>query len=155
MSRSSPLGREKIPSGKVTDQRGIMYDLFPTFCDVSGIKQPAGLDGVSLLPTLIGQGTQTQHPYLYWSFAGYGGQQAVQQGPWKAVRQKMQQGNKTTELYNLEKDPNEETNVASDNPQVVAELEAVMLKEHTPSELFPIFALDGRKPAAGKALPKQ
>lgn len=144
----------KIPAGKVTDQRGIMYDLFPTFCDVAGIQPPSGLDGVSLLPTLTGQGTQTQHPYLYWEFAGYGGQQAVQQGPWKAVRQKMQQGKKTTELYNLDKDPNEEKDVASENPKVIAELEAVMLKEHTPSELFPIFALDGRKPAAGKALPK-
>lgn len=144
----------KIPASKVTDQRGIMYDLFPTFCDLAGIKQPTGLDGLSLMPTLTEQSTQPQHPHLYWEFAGYGGQQAVQQGPWKAVRQKMQQGNKTTELYNLAKDPNEEQNVAADHPKVVAALEAIMAKEHTPSELFPIFALDGRKPAAGKALPK-
>jgi arylsulfatase len=132
-----------------------MYDLFPTFCDVAGIKAPDGLDGVSLLPTLTGQGTQVQHPYLYWEFAGYGGQQAVQQGPWKAVRQKMQQGNKTTELYNLANDPNEENDVATENPQIVAQLEAIMAKEHTPSQLFPIFALDGKKPSSGKALPKQ
>jgi len=144
----------KIPAGKVTDQRGIMYDLFPTFCEVAGIKPSPGLDGVSLLPTLTAQGKQPQHPFLYWEFAGYGGQQAVQQGPWKAVRQKMQQGNKTIELYNLTSDPNETKDVAAENPQVVTELEAVMLKEHTPSELFPIFAIDGRKPSAGKALPK-
>jgi arylsulfatase A len=145
----------KIPEGKVTAQPAIMYDLFPTFCDVTSSKLPAGLDGTSILPTLTGQGTQTQHLFLYWEFAGYGGQQAVQQGPWKAVRQKMQQGNKTTELYNLAADPNEEKNVAADNPKVVAELEAIMAKEHTPSEIFPIFALDGKKPSAGKALPKQ
>jgi arylsulfatase A len=145
----------QIPAGKVTDQRGIMYDIFPTFCEVAHIKPPAGLDGVSLWPTLTGQGTQPRHPFLYWEFAGYGGQQAVQQGPWKAVRQKMQQGNKTTELYNLENDPNEEKNVAAENPQVVADLEAIMAKEHTPSDLFPIFALDGKKPIPGKALPKQ
>ncbi len=144
----------KIPAGKVTDQRGIMYDLFPTFCDVAGIKPPTGLDGVSLLPTLTGQGTQPQHPYLYWEFAGYGGQQAVQQGPWKAVRQKMQQGKKVTELYNLADDPNETKDVAAENPKVVADLEAVMVKEHTPSELFPIFALDGKKPMAGRPVPK-
>jgi arylsulfatase A len=144
----------KIPAGKVTDQRAIMYDLFPTFCDVAGIKPPEGLDGVSILPTLTGQGSQYQHVNLYWEFAGYGGQQAVQQGPWKAVRQKLQQGKKVTELYNLANDPNETKDVAADHPKVVADLEAVMVKEHTPSELFPIFALDGKKPGPGKPLPK-
>jgi hypothetical protein len=47
------------------------------------------------------------------------------------------------ELYNLASDPHETTDVAAKNPQVVKELAAIMEREHTKSELFPIRALDG------------
>ena len=29
----------------------------------------AGLDGISIVPTLLGQGKQRQHDFLYWEFA--------------------------------------------------------------------------------------
>ena len=41
------------------------------------------------------------------------------------------------ELYNLANDPAETKNIAKNNPKIVAEMLAIMKKEHTDSALFP------------------
>ena len=48
------------------------------------------------------------------------------------------------ELYDLAKDPNETTDVAHKHADIVAKLTALMNEQHTPSELFPIRALDAK-----------
>ena len=61
---------------------------------------------------------QKQHEYLYWEFPGYGGQQAVRMGDWKAVRQNMLRRNNPDplkiELYNLKDDIGESRDVAAE-----------------------------------------
>lgn len=139
----------KIPAGKATDFVSGFEDWMPTFLDVTGAAKdiPAGTDGVSLLPTLLGR-SQPARSFLYREFAGYGGQQAVWQGSWKAVRQALQPKGKkapgapVTELYNLASDPAEASDVAARNPEVLAQLEALMKAQHTPSAEFPIRAID-------------
>ena len=49
-------------------------------------------------------------------FSGYGGQQSVRSGPWKAIRTSMGKGNLEIELYNLSEDPGEQTDVADRLP---------------------------------------
>ena len=45
---------------------------------------------------------------MIWEFHGYGGQLAVIDGPWKAIRQKVRSENPgPCKLYNLKKDPSE------------------------------------------------
>ena len=56
-----------------------------TLAEASGAKIPTGLDGISFLPTLRGEGKQPQHDFLYWE---YQGQVAVRKGNWKAYRAK-------------------------------------------------------------------
>jgi len=136
----------KIKPGSTTDQVGGFYDVLPTLCDVAGIDTPKGLDGISLLPTLLGKGDQKQHDFHYWEFPGYGGQQAVRAGDWKAVRQGLGKGKIITELYNLKDDIGEKNDLAAKHPEVVARLEAIMKEQHTPSADFPIAVLDGKKP---------
>ena len=111
-------------------------DWFPTFADLSGKPQPPGLDGVSLLPTLIGDPEQqTQHPFLYWEFQEQGGRQAVLKGQWKAVRNNwIKQPNGPVELYDLSDDPSETNDVADQHPDMVIELTRVMATSHTPIE---------------------
>jgi arylsulfatase len=106
---------------------------------------PAGIDGISIANTLLGK-KQRPRKFLYREFSGYGGQQAVWAGRWKAVRQNiLRKNNKTPlkiELYDLEADVGESNDVAAENPKVVARLRKLMTREHTPSGVYPIKPLD-------------
>ncbi|WP_439623325.1 arylsulfatase [Gemmata sp.] len=132
----------KIKPGATCDERFYFPDVLPTLCDAAGARPPAGLDGVSIWPTLSGTGKQTPHEFLYWEFSGYGGQQAVTAGHWKAVRQALGKGVVKTELYDLAKDESETTDVAEKNPEVLARLEKILKEEHTPSADFPLQTID-------------
>jgi arylsulfatase A-like enzyme len=119
-------------------------DVLPTLAEVAGLTPPAN-DGISFLPSLLGE-EQQAHEYLYWEFPAYQGQQAVRKGNWKAIRKNLHQGKIETELYNLESDPEETTNLANDHPEVVAEMEAIMAKEHVPSPFLRFqYAVFGEK----------
>ncbi|VTU02015.1 arylsulfatase : Arylsulfatase OS=Blastopirellula marina DSM 3645 GN=DSM3645_19478 PE=4 SV=1: Sulfatase [Gemmataceae bacterium] len=133
----------KIKPGTVSDERFYFPDVLPTLCEITGAKPPAGIDGVSFWPTLSGTGKQAPHEFLYWEFPGYGGQQAVIAGNWKAVRQALGKGVVRTELYDLAKDESETTDVADKNPEVLARLEKIMKEQHAPSAVFPLQTIDG------------
>jgi arylsulfatase len=134
----------KITAGAVCDEPFAFWDVLPTLGELAGADAPKGVDGVSLMPTLLGKGEQKKHAFLYWEFPGYGGQQAVRAGDWKAVRQKLGQKKIVTELYHLKGDPNETTDVAAKHPDVVTRLEKVMADQHAPNPDFPLQAVDGK-----------
>lgn len=125
----------KIEAGSSSSHISAFWDLLPTFCEVAGTDIPDHLDGISFLPELLRVGEQKQHPYLYWEFPESGGQQAVRMGPWKAIRKKIKEGNLHLELYNLEEDLQEQYNVASDHPEIIAEMELILKIEHEPAQL--------------------
>lgn len=132
----------KIRPGRTSGVPAALWDLFPTFCEVSGSAPPRDLDGVSLLPTLLDRKEQARHPYLYWEFASYGGQQAVRLGDWKGVRRDMRKGNMRLELYNLAQDPAEKHDLAGERLELVQRIEGIMKEAHTPSALFPLPGVD-------------
>ena len=72
---------------------------------------------------------------MYWEFPAYQGQQAVRMDNWKGIRKNIFNGNMKVELYNLMVDPIETNNVADKYPKVVAQIEAIMKREHTPAEI--------------------
>jgi arylsulfatase A len=131
-----------IEPGTTCDTPFAFWDVLPTLCDVTTTKTPEGLDGLSMKRTLLGAGGQPTHDALYWEFSGYGGQQAVRKGNWKAVRQALGQGKVTTELYDLATDPGEATDVAAKHPDVVAAMGAIFKREHIRSPDFPLPAID-------------
>jgi arylsulfatase len=134
----------QIKSGAISDYVGMFCDILPTLSDIAGAEIPKGIDGLSIAPTLFEKGDQKKHEFLYWEFPGYGGQQAVRMGEWKAVRQNMNKGKIVTELYNLKEDAGEKNNLAAHHQDIVAKLERIMVDEHTPSKVFPIKVLDGK-----------
>ncbi len=128
----------KIKAGAVTDQVGAAFwDFLPTAADLAGAKTPAGLDGLSLVPTLLGEGKQAQHEFLYWEFHERGPQQAVRMGDWKALR--LKQGG-PLQLYDLKTDLGEKHNVAGEHSDVVAKIEVYLKTARTPSATWPIPA---------------
>lgn len=134
---------EKIKAGSTSHLLSSFYDMMATFADITKSATPS-TDGISILPTLLGEEQKEKHAYLFWEFSEYGGQQAIRKGKWKAIRRDIQKGNLEIELYDLEKDLTEEKNIANQHPQIVEEMQAIFKKEHkTPSETkFKMAALE-------------
>jgi arylsulfatase A-like enzyme len=125
----------KVPAGKTSDQVWAFWDFLPTAIELASGIAPAGLDGISMVPTILGNGKQRLHEYLYWEFHEGGFQQAIRMGDWKAVRKTL--GGKL-ELYDLSKDVREEHNVADTNGEVIKRVEALFAKARTESPDFPV-----------------
>jgi arylsulfatase len=142
----------KIKPNSQSDHISCFIDVLPTFCELTAIKIPSGLDGISFLPTLLGQeGKQMNHEYLYWEFPEYDGQQAVRLGNYKGIRKNIQKGNLEIELYDLSTDIQELNNVAKEHPEVVDKIKLIMKKEHTPASTprFRMEALGALRQAQG------
>jgi arylsulfatase A-like enzyme len=125
----------KVPAGKQSDLVWAFWDFLATACDLAGLAAPAGLDGVSVAPTLLAEGPQKQHDFLYWEFHERGFQQGARMGDWKAVRAK--QG-ECLELYDLGKDIGEKDNIAAQHPDIVERLERYLAGARTDSVEWPI-----------------
>ncbi|WP_372639248.1 arylsulfatase [Fodinibius sp.] len=126
-----------IPAGSTTDHISAFWDVLPTLSEIAGVDPPEEIDGISFLPTLMGEDSnQEKHDYLYWEFPSYGGQQAVRMNRWKGIRKDiMADGNLEIELYNLEEDIREENNVADQHPEVVDSIRTIMEREHSVPKL--------------------
>jgi arylsulfatase A len=123
----------KIEPGTVTDHPSAFWDFLPTLAELAGMSPPPDVDGISLVPTLLGRSSeQQQHEYLYWE---YHGRQAVRLGDWKALRMGVDQ---PIELYDLATDLGEQHDLAAENAEVVSRIEEIMRTGRTESELFPL-----------------
>jgi arylsulfatase A-like enzyme len=120
----------KIEAGTVTDLLAYFPDILPTIADATGATAPNDVNGLSLLPTLIGEQAagkaQPQHAFLYWEFGGW---TAIRQGDWRAVKPDK---SKTWELYNVASDPSESNNLAAAQPAVLSRLTALAASAHQP-----------------------
>jgi arylsulfatase len=143
-----------IKAGRRSDLTSGFEDWLLTFADLAGIKPSGPTTGESLVPTLKGEPQTRAHP-LYREFPGYGHQQAIWDGKWKAIRTEMlkqvnQTGKVTTQLYNLDADPAESNDLAAKFPEVVKELEAKMAAARRPNPKFPVAGLDPLPEAKAK-----
>lgn len=126
--------KDHIEEGSVSEHISAFYDLMPTVCDLAAVDPVEESDGISFKATLLGE-EQEKHDFLYWEFPSYNGQQAVRLGKWKGIRKDIFKGNLAIELYDLETDPAEQVNLAEQNPEMVKEIEGIMLSEHVPAEV--------------------
>jgi arylsulfatase A len=130
-----------IPAGSTQAMPAAMWDLYPTFLQLGGIKNPGNLDGISIFPALSGR-KQPAHTFFYWEFHEQGGKQAVRMGDWKGIRLQVNKPNPPFELYNLKTDPGEKNNVASRYPGIVKQLLQLMNKAHQPTAAWPLLAAE-------------
>lgn len=127
----------KIQPGSTTNHVSAFWDVLPTVCETIGAPVPQNIDGISFLPTLLGNPEQQKkHEYLYWEFhEGPTTAQAVRMKNWKAVRHAP---SGAIELYDLSQDLGEEKNVAEQHPEIVAKLKEYLDNTRTPHEIWPL-----------------
>ena len=113
----------KVKAGSVCNDPWAFWDFLSTACAIAGAEPPKSTDGISFLPTLLGQTQTDRHEFFYWEFHERGFQQAVRMGDWKMVRLAT---NTPPELYNLKFDLAEKTNVVAENKDVVARIETYL-----------------------------
>lgn len=126
----------KIKAGAVSDLPWYFADFLPTACELAGIEVPKGLDGISIVPTLLGNGEQRRHEFMYWEFhEGRASSQAVRMGHWKAVRSAP---SAPVQLYDLSADIGEEHDIAAAHPEIVARIKAYLDQARSASEHWPL-----------------
>ena len=123
----------KIKPGSTSDMLTSSIDLMTTAAEIAGIEAPSHADGISYLPTLLGNEQKEKHESLYFEIYEGSFQQCARMGNWKGYRK----GTKDpVEVYDLSIDPAEQNNIADSNPDIAKQLDAIMIREHTPSENY-------------------
>ncbi|MEX0321673.1 MAG: arylsulfatase [Puniceicoccaceae bacterium] len=108
-----------IPAGSTSDFPSAFWDFLPTACEVAGIDPPDGIDGLSYLPVLQGL-AEPEREALYWRFdMNQTVKQAVRSGNWKLVQPAT---DAPWELYDVDTDPGETTDLAKKHPAIVQKL---------------------------------
>jgi len=123
----------RIKAESVTDLPSAHYDALTTIAEIAALPVPQPTDGVSFLSELTGRSAeQKKHEYLFWDFAGYGGQLAVRMGKWKGIKRGLaKKPDAPLELYDLAADIGEKTDVAHGNPEIAAKIETIMREART------------------------
>ena len=133
----------KIPAGKDNDQLMTAMDLLPMFGKLAGAKIPdeRTIDGKDVWPVLAGEADSPHEMFFY-----HGGDvlKAVRSGPWKLH---WNQG-KPTQLYHLESDIGEKTNLLKSEPEVVKRLMDYLkaFEQEIASDIRPAAFVENPKP---------
>ena len=117
----------KVSQGSTSDALITSVDFFPTFAALTGAKLPNNqvLDGKSILPELTGGDVDPQRA-IYWHYPVYHHDvpaSVVRKGEWKLIHFL---DDNHLELYNLQEDIGETTDLAEKYPDKVDELEQLL-----------------------------
>lgn len=118
-----------LPENEARNQMALNIDWFPTIADLCGIETPNNLEGKSLLPVIQKKNSPSAHKGFIWQ---NNGSWAIRKDEWKLIGDPKDSSNKggldpeqdQLFLVNLKKDSTEMTNLATQHPNKVKELQA-------------------------------
>lgn len=147
----------QVPAGKTFEGIISSLDLFPTFAKAAGAALPENLDGVDLLPFFKGERSGNAHDILCWQQQVWPRPNerklgpmspqpaynlAIRMGRWKAIKQDQpfdgSNAARAWELYDLDRDPSELNDLATEFPEKVKALSEAFFKWQKPMPR-PIF----------------
>ena len=105
-------------AGRATGWLAQTHDIGPTLLEMTGVRQPKPMNGDSLAPLLLG--TEPRAGRRAMAYGGYANWHYARTNRWAYVAANTGRGRR---LYDLERDPREERNVAGEHPQLIGELE--------------------------------
>jgi arylsulfatase A-like enzyme len=124
----------RVKAGAESATAWYFADVLPTLAELAGATVRDDVDGVSVVPTLLGQGQDLSDRFLYWEDFEGGFEQAVRWQNWKAIVSE----NDGMKLFNLSTDIGEDRDVAADHPEVVARINKYLETARTESENWPL-----------------
>ena len=121
-----------VPAGSTSGLVCAQYDMFATLCELTGVQSDWPIDGISILPTLLGKPEKQQsRDYLYFEFAERSGQIAIiKDGRWKGVKSDMHAGPGKWEVFDLLEDNGETTDLSASHAEMIASFETIIKREH-------------------------
>jgi len=124
----------RVPAGVVSDKVWYFADFLPTAVELASVEPSSNIDGVSILPTLLGKEQNLENRFLYWEHFGGSFQQAARLCDWKGLRLGPKE---PLELYDLSNDIGEQHNSAAQHSEVVEKIEDCLKTARTESKNWP------------------
>jgi arylsulfatase A len=134
---------KKVPAGTACDAITGMFDILPTFAALAGGQVPADrkIDGANIWPQLSGDSQAKPAHETFYYYRGHR-LDAVRHGEWKLQLPAEKNPSAKPVLYNLNTDIGEATDVAAENPKVVAHLQTLV------AAMKDDLGLDGEAPGS-------
>lgn len=129
---AAPGLKAGVKSGSLVET----VDIYPTLCELAGLPAPAGLDGRSFVPTLRDPAAPTKDHTIHVYPRNAPGKGPVIGRAIRTERYRLVEWKKIgepaataeLELYDYEADPLERKNLAAAQPEIVAQLRALLAK---------------------------
>lgn len=126
----------KVEAGSETNLISAFWDILPTFCDMAGTGSPENIDGISFLPTLMGEEQNSNGRVLYWELGERNRfKQAIRMGDFKAVKHGL---NADIEIYDLINDRTETTDISASRPDLAEKAQGYFVSMRTDNPDFPM-----------------
>jgi arylsulfatase A-like enzyme len=139
--------------GELRRQYVHVTDVMPTLLELAGIDAPTTRGGTELLPmagtsfapTIADAGAESQHREQYYEMVGHRGYYRDGMEIVSLHLPLTEFGDHEFELYDLRRDPTETTDLAAEQPEVVAELARAWEQAAWDNQVFPLDEGSGYK----------
>ncbi|TWT84189.1 Arylsulfatase precursor [Planctomycetes bacterium CA13] len=138
-----------VPAGRVAEQPWAFWDFLPTVLELAGAESVNDVttDGKSLV-TFFKGGDAPKRDYFYWELHEGKPIQACRFGKWKAIKNGPQAD---LQLYDLESDPAESTDLAPTHHDQVLRAASIMAEAHSPDANWPLTGPTAIRKQKGQA----